>query len=94
MVLKVCGRLALQMAKQIVPQVEFDLARDADDDPAIEKQEDALSCGQCKPAYCRVFSRVSPRFRSSMAIRMTCGKKIQTAFERTVAMPPQTKLRR
>ncbi len=36
-----------EMAEEIVAQVELDLARDADDDPAGEELEDSFAGGNC-----------------------------------------------
>ena len=74
-------RQPLQMREQIVAQVEFNFARDPDQDPAGKELEDGFGAGdrqQQQPSSVSSLWRVTPRFRSSMARRMTSGKRIQT----------------
>jgi hypothetical protein len=43
--LVVRGRLLLELSEEIVAQIEFDVARNADDDPAHEEEENAVEDG-------------------------------------------------
>jgi len=45
MLLEVSGRLPLQVAEQVIAQIELNLPGNADDDPAGEKEEHALGRG-------------------------------------------------
>ena len=69
-----------QVAEQIVAQVELDVARDADQDPAGQELKDALGCRRPPTKAARrsaACACVTPWFRSSMARRMTSGNRIQ-----------------
>ena len=81
---------ALESGEQIVAKVELNVTGNADHNPAGEELKDSFGDGDGEQ-QCRIeqsLCRVTPAFRSSVALRMTRGKRIQMPFmRRTQSIP-------
>ena len=86
---------ALQVREQVVAQVELNLARNADQDPAGQELEDRLGSGdgqQRSGIKQQLMKIVTCLFRSSMARRMTSGNRIHTPLLQSTQSAPIQKV--